>query len=162
MRKRDLAEVMEIERVSYPKPWSEEIFRSEIEQIADGSRAYLVVRDGSELLGYGGLIFQLDDAHVSNIATAPSRRRRGVGRRLLAELGWAARSHGSQAMTLEVRHSNTAAQRLYESFGFETVGVRTRYYEGVDDALVMWRNGIGDPEFGEVLAAWCPDAAVGR
>ncbi|HQV56992.1 MAG TPA: ribosomal protein S18-alanine N-acetyltransferase [Ilumatobacteraceae bacterium] len=159
MRRRDLAEVMPIEQVSYPRPWTEGVFRSELVQARAGERHYVTARRGTALIGYAGLMYAVDDAHVTNIAVAPSMQRMGVGRRLLAELAWAAIDHGSAAMTLEVRASNRAAQALYEQFGFIGVGVRQRYYENVEDAIVMWANDIQDPDFVAHLRTLSPEAA---
>jgi ribosomal-protein-alanine N-acetyltransferase len=52
-------------------------------------------------------------------------------------------------MTLEVRHTNTTAQELYRRFGFVPAGMRKRYYENKDDAIIMWAHGIDTPEYME-------------
>jgi ribosomal-protein-alanine N-acetyltransferase len=54
-------------------------------------------------------------------------------------------------MTLEVRHTNTAAQQLYRRFGFVPAGVRKRYYENTDDAIIMWAHGVNTQEFADRL-----------
>ena len=54
-------------------------------------------------------------------------------------------------MTLEVRHTNTTAQKLYERFGFVPAGVRKKYYENRDDAIVMWCADVQQQEFGARL-----------
>jgi [ribosomal protein S18]-alanine N-acetyltransferase len=159
LRQRHLAAIMPIEGSAYPKPWSLNVFQSELEMMRRGERCYLVARDGRELVGYGGVMFALDDAHVTNIAVATEHQRRGVATRVLAELAWAALEHGSTALTLEVRVSNTAAQALYQRFGFEAAGVRAKYYENVEDAIVMWCRDIGAPEYRERLRSLCPEGA---
>jgi ribosomal-protein-alanine N-acetyltransferase len=78
---------------------------------------------------------------------------------LLAALAWEARRRGCEALTLEVRVSNTGAQALYRSFGFVPAGVRQRYYENTEDAIVMWCHDICEPEFAQRLTALCPEAA---
>lgn len=159
MRRRDLGAVMAIEQVAYPRPWTVGVFQSEIDQARRGDRHYLVARSGGELVGYAGLMFVVDDAHVTNIAVAASHRRAGVGTRLLAELAWAAVGRGCQGLTLEVRASNESAQALYRSFGFVPAGVRKRYYENTEDAIVMWCTDIAEPAYRERLAELCPEAA---
>jgi ribosomal-protein-alanine N-acetyltransferase len=104
-------------------------------------------------------MFVVDDAHVTNIAVAGAHRRSGVGTRLLAEQAWAAIAHGCQALTLEVRASNEAAQALYREFGFVPAGVRKRYYENTEDAIVMWCTDIAETAYRERLASLCPEAA---
>ena len=75
---------------------------------------------------------------VANVATHPDYRRRGVARRLLVQALADARQRGARLAMLEVRRSNLAAQKLYESFGFTVVGVRPRYYvDNMEDALLM-------------------------
>ena len=159
LRRRHLAGIMPIEESSYPKPWSLNVFYSEIEMMRRGERAYLVARDRVGVVGYAGVMYAVDDAHITNIAVGLEHQRRGVATRLLAELCWVAIDHGSTGMTLEVRVSNTAAQALYVRFGFEAAGVRKKYYENVEDAIVMWRRGILATEFREQLRQLCPEAA---
>jgi ribosomal-protein-alanine N-acetyltransferase len=158
LRRRHLADVLEIEQVSYPKPWSRNVFQSEVELARSGERHYLVARIGSMVVGYAGLMFVVGDAHVTNIAVAADRQRSGIATRLLAKLSWEAIARGCEAMTLEVRVSNTGAQALYRSFGFVPAGVRQRYYENTEDAIVMWCHDIAQSVFRERLAALSPES----
>jgi ribosomal-protein-alanine N-acetyltransferase len=158
LRRRLLPRVMDIESVSYPKPWTQNVFQSELELARRGDRHYLVARSGTEVVGYAGLMFVVGDAHVTNIAVHADRQRSGVATRLLAELAWEAIARGCEAMTLEVRATNTGAQALYRSFGFAPAGVRKRYYENTEDAIVMWRHDIGDAEFAERLTSLSPES----
>jgi ribosomal-protein-alanine N-acetyltransferase len=77
---------------------------------------------------------------------------------LLAGLAWEAIERSCEAMTLEVRVSNVGAQALYRSFGFVPAGVRQRYYENTEDAIVMWCHDIGTAEFADRLTDLCPEA----
>jgi ribosomal-protein-alanine N-acetyltransferase len=158
MRRKHLPDVMKIERVSYPKPWTVNVFQSELEQVRQGERHYIVARVGPRVIGYAGLMFVVGDAHVTNIAVAADRQRSGVATRLLAELAWKAVNHGCEAMTLEVRVSNVGAQALYRSFGFVPAGVRQRYYENTEDAIVMWCHDIGNAAFAQRLATLSPES----
>lgn len=159
MQRRDLADVVRIERATYPAPWSIVVFRGEVARMGRGEGDYLVVRRGDTLVGYGGLMYVIDEAHVTNIVVADPQRRSGLGTRLLAELCWRAVARGSSGLTLEVRASNVGAQALYARFGFERAGVRRRYYENTEDAIVMWRHDIADEAFADTLRALCPEAA---
>ena len=81
------------------------------------------------------------EGHITNIAVHPDFRRRHIGEAVVRELVAEAEKAGAMSQTLEVRASNEPAQRLYEKFGFRTVGVRRNYYEdGGEDALIMWRS----------------------
>jgi ribosomal-protein-alanine N-acetyltransferase len=90
---------------------------------------------------------------VTNIAVEPEQHRRKIGTRLLYELVREAQRMGATAVSLEVRASNWAAQRLYGHFGFRPVGVRKGYYQETnEDALVMWTDDIRTPEYDRLLA----------
>lgn len=146
MRRRHLKQIMPIEEVVYPRPWSLGVFNAELDLAKRGERYYIVGTIDGQLVGYAGLLFTPDDAHVTNIAVDPDWQRRGIATDLLLELCWKAREHGSQGMSLEVRVSNEAAQALYARFGFVPAGVRRKYYENVEDAIVMWCHDIGSTE----------------
>lgn len=148
MRKRDLkAGVFEIERSAYPKPWSAGVFHSEIEQMKAGTRHYVVARVNGQIVGHGGLWFTADEAHVTNIAVHPDARRTGVATQLMLVLADEAIGRGCAAWTLEVRVTSTGAQELYRNFGFAPAGVRQRYYENTEDAIVMWCHDIGTDDY---------------
>ena len=94
-----------------------------------------------------------------NARPEQQRQRQGIATRLLAELTWAAIARDCHALTLEVRVTNTGAQALYREFGFVPAGVRKKYYENVEDAIVMWCNDVALPEYHERLRELCPEAA---
>jgi [ribosomal protein S18]-alanine N-acetyltransferase len=151
MRRAHIRKIMPIEQQVYPRPWTAQVFIEELEQARVGKRHYLVGTIGDELVGYGGLLYVENDAHVTNIAVHPMWRSRGIATELLLDLAWEANRRGCEAMTLEVRHTNVAAQKLYRRFGFVPAGVRKKYYENRDDAIVMWCAGVQQPEFVERL-----------
>jgi len=151
MRRAHIRKIMPIEQQVYPRPWTAQVFVEELEQARVGKRHYLVGTIGDELVGYGGLLYVENDAHVTNIAVHPMWRSRGIATELLLDLAWEANRCGCEAMTLEVRHTNVAAQQLYRRFGFVPAGVRKKYYENRDDAIVMWCAGVQEPEFAERL-----------
>lgn len=154
MRRRDLRHgVMAIEQASHPRPWSRNVFESEIDGMRRGARHYVVLRDGRVIVGYAGLWFTPDEAHVTNVAVDPDHRRGGFASRLLLALAAEARRRGMAAWTLEVRMSSTGAQELYRRFGFAPAGVRTRYYENREDAIVMWCHELLTDEYGDRLRA---------
>jgi ribosomal-protein-alanine N-acetyltransferase len=152
MRRRHLRSVIRIENQVYPRPWSIAVFHAEI-GTKDGSRLYVVARVGPAVVGYAGLLYQLEDAHVTNIAVDPASHRHKLGTRLLLTLARQSRAAGARNMTLEVRVSNKAAQAMYQRFGFAPVGIRQKYYENIEDAIVMWAHEIDTPEYAERLQA---------
>src|SRR5690606_5258009 len=120
-------------------------------QVRTGSRYYVVARSGRELVGYAGLWFVRDgagaEAHVTNIVVAPAHRRRGVARRLMVHLADEAIRTGCVAWTLEVRATSVGAQELYRRFGFAPAGIRRKYYDNSEDAIVMWCHDIDGGEY---------------
>ncbi len=151
MRRRHVRAILDIEEQVYPKPWTSGVFASEIDQVRTGSRYYVVGIRETTLVGYGGLMFATDEAHVTNVAVDPRRRRQGIARHLLSHLIDTAIERGAQALTLEVRVSNEAALGLYRDFGFAPAGIRQRYYENSEDALVMWAHDIQGVDFARRL-----------
>ena len=133
MRVTDLPEVMETDRRSLPRPWSEALWR---EEIASPFGLYLALEEGGELCGHIGLKLISDEAHVMTVAVRPEKRRRGHARTLIQAALAVPVAAGVRRVYLEVRPSNVAARTLYESLGFRTTAVRRGYY-GDEDALLM-------------------------
>lgn len=151
MRRRHLRGVIRIENQVYPRPWSLGLFLSEL--ALRSSRHYLVARVDGAVVGYAGLMFSGEDAHVTTIAVDPSWHRHGIGTRLLVAATREALARGTRHLTLEVRVTNAGAQDLYKQFGFAPAGVRKNYYvETNEDALVMWAEDIDRPEYQVRLA----------
>ena len=96
---------------------------------------------------------------MTNIVVAPEARRQGVGLRLMSELAAVARRRQCVAWTLEVRASNNGAQELYRRFGFAPAGVRRRYYENSEDAIVMWCHELGSDDYAVRLDRLSAEAA---
>lgn len=156
MQVRHLSMVMDIERRSYPTPWSERAFLSELTQNAYAH--YVVALRGIRVLGYGGMWLILDEAHVTNLAVLPAERGRGLGDRILTELERRAAAGGCRRMTLEVRPTNAVARALYAKHGFVARGRRPGYYSDThEDAIVMWKDDLGSGEAeGEPIAPEVP------
>jgi [ribosomal protein S18]-alanine N-acetyltransferase len=138
MEKRDLERVVEIESLSFSSPWSKEAFQKEIEE--NKLAVYLVAECSGAVAGYMGMWKVMDEGHITNIAVAPEYRGRGIGGALLAEMIAQSEQSGIVAMTLEVRTSNSSAQKLYMKYGFESAGIRPNYYENGEDANIMWKK----------------------
>ena len=131
----DIEPIMAIERASFSSPWSARFFLDELK--SPYARSLLAEIDGA-IIGYALYWMLPIDADVHNLAVHPAFRRRGIGRSLLEAVVAKAREQGLTRVTLEVRQSNQAAQRLYESLGFVAQGVRKGYYsDDGEDALVM-------------------------
>jgi [ribosomal protein S18]-alanine N-acetyltransferase len=137
---RDLGAVEEIERASYPTPWSRSMFAGELTKPASIS---LGAFEGGILVGYVIVSRYVDAWHVMNVAVRPEERGRGIGTALLERLFEATASDARRGYTLEVRVSNERAIKLYERLGFKGRGVRRGYYtDNREDALIMWKDPI--------------------
>ncbi|MCS7059742.1 MAG: ribosomal protein S18-alanine N-acetyltransferase [Anaerolineae bacterium] len=109
--------------------------------------AYVVV-------GYAGMWMLVDEAHISTIASHPAWRGRGIGELLLLSLIREAERRNAIFVTLEVRVSNTVAQRLYRKYQFEETGLRKRYYrDNGEDAIIMTVQHFQRPEYKRHLDA---------
>ncbi|HEX2738804.1 MAG TPA: ribosomal protein S18-alanine N-acetyltransferase [Rubrobacter sp.] len=134
MEAADLPSVMQIDALSLPRPWTEAIWRGELESPYG---LYLVVEDRGEVSGQIGVRHVLGELHITTIAVSPEHRRRGHARALIGAA--LAAYPKARYVHLEVRPDNAAAVALYESLGFRATGRRPRYY-GDDDALLMTLN----------------------
>jgi ribosomal-protein-alanine N-acetyltransferase len=135
---RDLSAIEEIERSSYPTPWSRSMFAGEL---AKPSSICLGAFEETRLVGYLIVSRYVDAWHVMNVAVIPEERRHGIASALLRELFELTEGDDRRGYTLEVRVSNAGAIALYERLGFEPRGVRRGYYtDNREDALIMWRN----------------------
>jgi len=135
MSSSDLSEVIDIERASFAYPWSTNFFLQELK--VDCARSLLALA-GEKPVGYVIYWMLQHEIDIHNLAVRPAYRRQGIGRALLEAVLEEARRQGADRVTLEVRKSNEAAQRLYQALGFAAKGVRTAYYsDDGEDALIM-------------------------
>ena len=134
MTAEDLDAVLTIEQASYPTPWSREHFEHEL----TAPHSFPFVAEGNGIItGYVCLMSLFEEAQILDIAVAPEQRGRGVARLLMDHAITVAREKEAELLALEVRASNIAAITLYERCGFARTGIRSKYYEGVDDAVLM-------------------------
>jgi len=156
MNLNDVETIVEIEREAFTAPWSAEAFRNELTHNLFAK--YMIMEQGEEIVGYGGMWLIIDEAHVTNIALREKYRGQGHGKALLRELMRTAHFLGARRMTLEVRVSNEIAQSLYRKMGFEPSGIRPNYYsDNLEDALIMWAD-LAPERLGESETAGAAEA----
>jgi ribosomal-protein-alanine N-acetyltransferase len=134
----DLDEVAVIERAAYEFPWTRGNFE---DSLRNGYFGVCLRHVTGTLIGYCVLMPVVDEMHLLNLCVAPSVQGAGAGLALLREAVRIARSEKLAGLLLEVRPSNQRAIRLYERFGFVSIGRRRNYYparhRGREDAIVM-------------------------
>lgn len=134
----DLPALVEIERLCFgADAWSEVLVRAELDAPA---RSVLLVRDGADVSAYASVMVAGDLADLQRIAVRPGLRKRGHGRRLLAETMRIAVDGGAERILLEVAADNAAALALYRAAGFDDIDRRAAYYGPERDALVLGRT----------------------
>jgi len=141
----DLDGVLLLEETSFSDAWSRALYEHELNDNRLSRYRVVVPVDSDEVIAQGGWMLFGDEAHILTIAVQPEYRGQGIGRWLLLHLIDEAREAGCSGIVLEVRPSNEAALRLYESLGFVMISRRKRYYPDKEDALVLLLEGVDDP-----------------
>lgn len=133
----DLDAVLEIEEASFHNPTTRQWYERELQR-PEVCFIYVLRTPHAGVAAFCAFWRVADQAHINNLAVRPELRQRGLGSRLLQAVIAEARRLGATALTLEVRRSNVAAQRLYMRAGFREEAVRKSYYtQPVEDALVL-------------------------
>lgn len=138
MSQEDVPQVTEIDREAFPTLWPPANYQRELK---NGLAHYIVAFDegaGHHIMGFAGLWMLVDEAHITNIAVREKHRRQGIGEALLIGIIELAVELGANLIALEVRASNTEAQKLYARYGFVRVRLRRGYYtDNREDAVLM-------------------------
>ncbi|MEQ1637237.1 MAG: ribosomal protein S18-alanine N-acetyltransferase [Methylococcales bacterium] len=136
MRPSDLPAVLAIENANYQFPWNEAIFQDCLRV----NYSCWVCVESDKILGFSIVSIAVGEAHILNINVHPDEQKQGVGRKMLVNMIDVARSKNAETIFLEVRPTNLGAIALYDSMGFNEIGVRKGYYpaeNGREDALML-------------------------
>ena len=138
----DAEQVAEIDFKSFSVPWK----MTDYWKYAQEKNIEAVVGEiEKKIVAYAAAFVSFEEAEVFKIAVVPELRGKGFGTKIFAELIEVCKLRGAKAITLEVRPSNTAAVKMYESFGLKSVGRRKNYYTNpVEDALIMWNTKLAE------------------
>lgn len=140
MEEADLSQVCAIEQQIFSEPWTQEDFQQALKNKNNG---YLVAEVDGQVAGYCGYWGIPPEGYIYNVAVQKEYRRQLIGYQLLCKLIEMAKVNGIQALSLEVRYSNTPAIQLYKRLGFEEVGIRKDFYsKPTEDAIIMWLKSI--------------------
>jgi ribosomal-protein-alanine N-acetyltransferase len=135
MIRRDMPEVLEIERASFEFPWFEEEF---IRCLRQRNCIGMVAEHAERVVGF--MIYELHKTrlHILNFSVAADVRRRGVGRQMIEKLLGKLSSQRRTRITLEVRETNLAAQIFFRESGFRATSVLHEFYDdSPEDAYLM-------------------------
>ena len=138
----DIEEVVKIEEEAYGEHhWSKSSFYDEMHN--NLAKYYCARTPEGELAGYAGTWHILDEGHITTIAVKNSHLRKHIGEALVVKILEDCYKEKIKYLTLEVRTSNEPAIKLYEKYGFNSLGPRKGYYQdNNEDALIMWTENI--------------------
>lgn len=133
----DLDEISDILYSDFDDFWTVSTLKGELE---NSNSQYIVAKLNNEIVGFAGIWKAVDDIHITDIVVRKDFRRQSIGSILLKQLISLAKKQNITAITLEVNYTNLPAQKLYEKFGFKRVGLRKKYYNNTDDAVIMTKD----------------------
>ena len=131
---RDLDSICNILTCEFDDFWNYNILKKELE---NENSKYIVAKSNGEIVGFGGIWFSVDDIHITNIVVKKGYRNKKIGTLILSALIDICKNQTQKSITLEVNSNNIPAQKLYENFGFKIVGIRKKYYNNIDNAILM-------------------------
>lgn len=135
MTKEHLDKIKENLKEDFDEFWNENVLKNELENPAS---TYIVAKDEqNNIVGYAGIWQPIDEAHITNIVTKKDKRRNKIGTKMLEELIKIAKEKKLKDITLEVNVNNIPAINLYKKYNFKEVGIRKKYYNNSDDAIIM-------------------------
>lgn len=133
---KDLTAVMELDREAFFDPWSLDTWQRELQ---NPIAIWIVEEVDRTVVGYAGIWNVSGEAQIMRVAVRKALRNQGLGLMLTQELIQKAWETGAEAVTLEVRERNIAAQKVYERCGFISQGIRPGYYSDTGEgAVIMW------------------------
>ena len=129
--------------------WSKSSFYDEL---SNNLAHYFCAKDiNGNLIGYIGSWQIIDEAHITTVAVKEEYKRQHIGEALLCTVIENCLANMIKYLTLEVRVSNEPAIKLYEKYGFKSLGTRKGYYQdNNEDALIMWTENIFYDKFKSV------------
>lgn len=150
--KEDIERVSEIEAQAYGEHhWSKDAFYSEVNNKV--AKYYTASLENGLIVGYIGTWHIVDEAHITTIAVSKDYLRNKVAECLIVKSLQDCYNEFIKYITLEVRVSNTPAIKLYEKYGFKSLGTRKGYYQdNNEDALIMWTENIFSDEYKSMFA----------
>ncbi len=133
----DLNSISDILTCEFDDFWNYNLFKSELE---NKNSMYIVAKLNNQIVGFAGIWFSVDDIHITNIVVKKNCRNQKIGSLMLNNLIELCENRTQKSITLEVNSNNIPAQKLYQKFGFKNVGIRKKYYNNTEDAIIMTKT----------------------
>lgn len=133
----DLDSISDILTCEFDDFWNYNLFKSELE---NKNSMYIVAKLNNQIVGFAGIWFSVDDIHITNIVVKKNCRNQKIGSLMLNNLIELCENRTQKSITLEVNSNNIPAQKLYQKFGFKNVGIRKKYYNNTEDAIIMTKT----------------------
>ena len=134
MNLQDLENIKDCLLTDFDNFWSYNILKQELE---NGKSKYFVAKQENEIVGFAGILLIIDQVNIMNIVVKKDKRNFGLGSLLLEEIIRYSKIHNATSITLEVNEKNIPAIKLYKKYGFKQVGLRRKYYNNEDNAILM-------------------------
>lgn len=134
MTKEHLEQIKDILQEQFDEFWNANVLDKELENPLS---EYVVAIENDEVVGYAGIWKSIDEGHITNIVTKKEKRGKHIGTKMLEEIIKLAKVKNLRCVTLEVNEYNKPAIKLYKKYNFVEVGKRKKYYNNVDDAIIM-------------------------
>ena len=134
MNLQDLENIKSCLLTDFDDFWSYNILKQELE---NGKSKYFVAKQENEIVGFAGILLIIDQVNIMNIVVKKDKRNFGIGSLLLEEIIRYSKIHNATSITLEVNEKNIPAIKLYKKYGFKQVGLRRKYYNNEDNAILM-------------------------
>lgn len=134
MNLQDLENIKDCLLTDFDNFWSYNILKQELE---NGKSKYFVAKQENEIVGFAGILLIIDQVNIMNIVVKRDKRNFGIGSLLLEEIIRYSKIHNATSITLEVNEKNIPAIKLYKKYGFKQVGLRRKYYNNEDNAILM-------------------------
>lgn len=152
MTKDDVDSVVKIEEEAYGKHhWAKSSFYDEMSN--NLARYYIAETPDGEIAGYAGTWHIIDEGHITTIAVKNDYLRNHIGEAIIHKIIEDCYKDEVKYLTLEVRVSNVPAIKLYEKYGFQSLGTRKGYYQdNNEDALIMWTENIFYEKFRNIYS----------
>lgn len=133
----DLDSISDILTCEFDDFWNYNLFKSELE---NKNSMYIVAKFNNQIVGFAGIWLSVDDIHITNIVVKKNCRNQKIGSLMLNNLIELCENRTQKSITLEVNSNNIPAQKLYQKFGFKNVGIRKKYYNNTEDAIIMTKT----------------------